>query len=378
MALATAGAALRVEPRLLLGPGPSPVSPRILEAMATPTVGHLDPQFLRIMDEVSQGLRGLFETQNRMTFPVSGTGSAGMEAALCNLLEPGDTAIVGINGVFGTRLAEMARRMGAKVVTVDAEWGDIVEPERLLHALRENPGARLIAVVHAETSTGVMQPLEELGAAVRETETLLVVDAVTSLGGVPVEVDRHGIDVCYSGTQKCLGVPPGLSPITFSPRAMERIGSRSRSNQSWYLDVSLIAGYLGAERAYHHTAPINLVYALREALSMVEEEGLEARYSRHRRVGGALQDALVSRGFQLYARAGFRLPQLTSAALPGGVEEAPLRQELLLTHGIEVGGGLGPARGKIWRVGLMGSGAVMESVDRLLEAVDAVMPGAAR
>lgn len=362
---------------LLLGPGPSPVSPRILGAMASHTLGHLDPRFLRIMDEVNEGLRGVFGTRNRMTFPVSGTGSAGMEAALCNLLEPGDTAIVGVNGVFGTRLAEMARRMGATVVTVEAPWGDILDPEAVIEALRAHPGARILALVHAETSTGVRQPLEEIAAAVRETATLLVVDAVTSLGGIPVEVDRLGIDACYSGTQKCLGVPPGLAPITFSDRAMERISTRSRSNQSWYLDVSLIAGYLGAERAYHHTAPINLVYALREGLAVVEEEGLEARWARHREVGERLQRSLEERGFDLFAREGYRLPQLTSARLPGGREEAPLRQELLRRFDIEVGGGLGPAKGRIWRIGLMGSGATHDSVDRVLDAVDGLLGRAA-
>lgn len=363
---------------LLLGPGPSPVHSRILEALARPTLGHLDPRFLRIMDEVNEGLRKAFQTQNRMTFPVSGTGSAGMEAALCNLLEPGDTAIVGVNGVFGTRLAEVARRMGATVVTVEAEWGDVLDPEAVAAALKAHPAARLLAVVHAETSTGARQPLEEIAALVRDGDTLLVVDAVTSLGGIPVEVDRLGIDVCYAGTQKCLGVPPGLAPITFSERAMERIGSRARPNQSWYLDVSLIAGYLGAERAYHHTAPINLLYGLHEGLAMLEEEGLEARWLRHAGVGERLQGALVERGFEPYAREGFRLPQLTSVSLPGGRDEAPLRRELLDRFDIEVGGGLGPARGRIWRIGLMGSGATHESVDRVLEAVDTLLPGGTR
>lgn len=355
---------------LLLGPGPSPVSLRVREAMARPTLGHLDPRFLQIMDRVNESLRGVFGTRNRMTFPVSGTGSAGMEAALCNLLEPGDTAIVGVNGVFGTRLAEMSRRMGATVVTVEAPWGDIVDPGAVADALREHPGARLLAVVHAETSTGVRQPLEEIAAAARDAGVLLVVDAVTSLGGIPVEVDRLGIDVCYAGTQKCLGVPPGLAPITFSERAMERISRRSRSNQSWYLDVSLIAGYLGAERAYHHTAPIHLVYALAEGLAMLEEEGLEVCWARHREVGERLQRELTDRGFGLFAREGHRLPQLTSVTLPGGRDEASLRASLLERFDIEVGGGLGPVRGRIWRIGLMGPGATHDSVDRVLEAVD--------
>ena len=363
-----------IEPRLLLGPGPSPVHERILEALARPTLGHLDPQFLRIMDEVSEGLRKVFGTRNRTTFPISGTGSAGMEAALANVVEPGDRVIIGVNGVFGGRLVEMAKRMGAEVVAVEAEWGSIVPPERLLEALRAHPDTRVLAVVHAETSTGVRQPLDEIGAAVSRTDTLLLVDAVTSLGGLPVEVDKIGIDVCYSGTQKCLGVPPGLAPITFSARAMDRIATRRAPCQSWYLDVNLIAAYLGEERRYHHTAPINMVYALHEGLTMVEEDGLEARWRRHAEVGAALQAAMVERGFQLFAQEGYRLPQLTSASLPGGREEGPLRKALLEQHGIEVGGGLGPAKGKIWRVGLMGSGATHQVVERLLKAIDALIP----
>ncbi|HZD04988.1 MAG TPA: alanine--glyoxylate aminotransferase family protein, partial [Longimicrobiales bacterium] len=337
---------------------------------ARPTVGHLDPQFLAIMDDVSRRLRGVFGTANTMTFPVSGTGSAGMEAALANLLEPGDTAIVGINGVFGIRLAEMARRMGAEVVAVEADWGRTLRPERLTEAHRAHPGARLLAAVLAETSTGAWQPLAQVGEYLAGTDTLFVVDAVTALGGIPVDVDANHIDVCYAGTQKCLGVPPGLAPVTFSERAMARIGSRPRPCQSWYLDVSLIAGYLGEERRYHHTAPINMVYALQEGLRMVEEEGLEARFRRHAEVGETLADALVERGFRLYAEEGHRLPQLTAAELPGGRAEAPLRKALLERHGIEVGGGLGPVAGKIWRIGLMGAGATHENVARVVEAWD--------
>lgn len=362
--------------RLLLGPGPSPVSPRILQAMATETLGHLDPQFLGLLDEVNEGLRRLFGTENPTTFPVSGTGSAGMEAALVNLLEPGDTAIVGVKGVFGTRLAEMARRQGATVVTVDGDWGRPLEPQRLIEAHRKHPDARLLALVHAETSTGVRQPLEEVGRALQDSETLFVVDAVTSLAGMPVEVDRVGVDVCYAGTQKCLGVPPGLAPITFSSRAMDRIRSRGRPVSSWYLDVNLIAGYLGSERRYHHTAPINLIYALYEALGEVREEGLEPRFRRHREVGRRLQHELEERGFEPFADPPeARLPQLTAVSLPGGGDEGVARRRLLDEHGIEVGGGLGPARGRIWRIGLMGHGARHQVVDRLLEAVDEVLPG---
>lgn len=364
------------DPRLLLGPGPSPVSERILQALARPTLGHLDPQFLAIMDEVNEGLRRAFGTNNPMTFPVSGTGSAGMEAALANLLEPGDTAIVGVNGVFGQRLAEMARRMGADVVTVEAEWGRTLDRDALADALTRRPEARLVAVVLAETSTGVRQPLDAVRDALDGHEALLVVDAVTAIGGMPVEVDRWQVDVCYAGTQKCLGVPPGLAPITFSPRAMERIGSRSAPCQSWYLDVALLAGYLGSERKYHHTAPINMVYALHEGLVELFEEGLDARFERHARVGARLQDELRARGFEMFAQEGFRLAQLTAATLPDGLDEGPLRKRLLEEHAIEIGGGLGPAKGRLWRVGLMGHGARDENVDRLLAAVDRVLAGA--
>ncbi len=361
-----------VRPRLLLGPGPSPVSDRILQAMARPTLGHLDPQFLAVMDDVNERLRRVFGTGNALTFPVSGTGSAAQEAALANVLEPGDTAVIGVNGVFGTRMAEMARRMGANVVAVEGEWGKILEPERMIEAHRAHPEARVLTLIHAETSTGVRQPLEDVGAALADSGTLFLVDAVTSLGGIPVEVDANHVDICYSGTQKCLGVPPGLAPITFSERAVARIQGRKRPSQSWYLDASLLAGYVsaGSERRYHHTAPINMMYALHEGLVIIEEEGLEQRYQRHREVGGALQAALVERGFGLFAQDGYRLPELTAAALPDGRAEGPLRKALLEEHDIEVGGGLGPAKGKIWRIGLMGAGATHDNVSRLLDAVD--------
>jgi alanine-glyoxylate transaminase / serine-glyoxylate transaminase / serine-pyruvate transaminase len=363
-------------PRLLLGPGPSPVSPRIRRALSAETLGHLDPQFLALLDDVNEGLRHLFGTKNATTFPVSGTGSAGMEAALVNLLEPGDAAIVGVAGVFGERLAEMCRRMGAEVVEVTGEWGRPLDPERLIRAHRDHPRARLLAVVHAETSTGVRQPLADVGAHLQESDTLFVVDAVTSLGGIPVDVDRVGIDACYSGTQKCLGVPPGLAPITFSDRAVERIRSRTTPVASWYLDVTLISGYLGSDRRYHHTAPINLVYALHEAVAEIREEGLEARHRRHADVGARAFAELAERGFAPFAGPEeARLPQLLALHLPDGREEGPLRRTLLEEHGIEVGGGLGTARGKIWRIGLMGHGARHETVDQLLDAVDRTLAG---
>lgn len=348
---------------------------RILAAMARPTVGHMDPAFLALLDDLSERLRRVFGTGNRTTFPLSGTGSAGMEAALVNLLEPGDTALVGVNGVFGARLADVARRAGAHVVSVEAEWGRVIEPERLVEAARAHPEARLLALVNAETSTGVWQPVAELGRTLAGTETLFVLDAVTALGGTMVSVDAWGVDVCYAGTQKCLGAPPGLAPITFSEKALRRIATRSRPCQSWYLDVSLIAAYLGHERRYHHTAPVNMVYALHESLVILEEEGLEARIRRHKEVGEALQRGLVERGFEPFAQEGHRLPQLTSVRLPGGQDEEPLRRALLERHGIEVGGGLGPATGKIWRIGLMGAGARAANVERLLDAVDGLLGG---
>jgi alanine-glyoxylate transaminase/serine-glyoxylate transaminase/serine-pyruvate transaminase len=338
-------------------------------------VGHLDPQFLAVMDDVNARLRQVFGTDNTLTFPVSGTGSAAQEAALANVLEPGDKAIIGINGVFGGRLAEMARRMGCEVVAVEETWGRIIDPQRMIDAHSANPDARVLTLIHAETSTGVRQPLAEVGAYLAGTDTLFVVDTVTSLGGIPVELDANHVDVAYSGTQKCLGVPPGLAPLTFSERAVARIRSRTRPCQSWYLDAALLADYVGegSERKYHHTAPINMMYALHEGLVMVGEEGLEARFQRHEAVGTRLQEALRERGFELFAQEGHRLPQLTAAALPGGRDEAPLRKALLERFDIEVGGGLGPAKGRIWRIGLMGAGATDESVDRLLDAVDELL-----
>ncbi len=357
-------------PRLLLGPGPSPVSSRVMTALAQNTLGHLDPQFLELLDDVSSRLRLVFGTQNETTFAISGTGSAGMQAALANVLEPGDTAIIGIHGFFGVRMAEMARRLGANVIEVEETWGAALDPEQLIDAHRSHPDARVVSVVHGETSTGAHQPLTELGAYLRETETLLVVDAVTSLGGVPVDLDAIGVDVCYSATQKCLGAPPGLAPITFSAGAVERVQNRKTPVVSWYLDLTLLMSYLGPERRYHHTVPSNLFYALHEALAELQEEGLEERLERHRRIGTLLQQELAQRGFGSFTDPSCRLPQLTAARLPNGSDEAPLRAMLLERHGIEVGGGLGPAKGSVWRIGLMGNGAREERVEQLLEAVD--------
>lgn len=361
-------------PRLLLGPGPSPVHTRVREAQARPVVGHLDPWFLGVADELASMLRQVFRTGNRLTFAVSGTGSAGMEAAVVNVVEPGDTVIVGINGVFGGRLADAARRAGAEVVALEEPWGRVIPAERVAAALDAHPDAVAVALVHAETSTGARQPLEDIGRLVAGRPALLVVDAVTSLGGIPVETDAWGLDVVYAATQKCLSVPPGLAPVTFSPKAEAVLDRRATPVRSWYLDVTAIRRYWGGERAYHHTAPISALLGLHEGLRLVLEEGLDARAARHEKVGRRLQDAVVERGGRLLAQSGHRLPQLIAFAWPDGTDEAALRRRLLDEHGIEVGGGLGAFAGTAWRVGLMGEGARDEHVDRLLEATDRLRP----
>jgi alanine-glyoxylate transaminase/serine-glyoxylate transaminase/serine-pyruvate transaminase len=362
----------QIPPRLLFGPGPSDVAPSVLEAMSRPLLGHLDPAFVRMLDEVAEMLRTVFRTGNEVTFAVSGTGSAGMEMSLVNLIEPGDRAVIGVAGVFGERLAEIARRCGADVTEVRAEWGSPVREEAVADALASGP-TKLVALVHAETSTGMRQPIERIAGAAREAGALVVLDAVTSLAGIPVLVDEWGIDVCYSGTQKCISVPPGLSPITFSPRAMEAIGARRSPPASWYLDVSLVTRYWGADRVYHHTAPISMIYGLHEGLRLVLEEGLEGRWTRHDRLGAKLQASLVEMGFSLLAEDGYRLPQLTAAGLPAGVDERDARGRLLQDHGIEVGGGLGAFAGKAWRVGLMGESCREDKLDRLLGAIGSVL-----
>jgi alanine-glyoxylate transaminase/serine-glyoxylate transaminase/serine-pyruvate transaminase len=354
--------------RLLMGPGPSNPYPEVTAAFAQPLLGHLDPEFLRILDETCDRLRTVFGTTNALTLPISGTGSAGMEASFVNLVEPGDTVIVGVNGVFGERMCEVARRTGADVVRVEAEWGTALDPQALLDARSAHPEARVLAVVHAETSTGVENDIAPL-RAVADTDTLLLVDTVTSLAGIPLHVDAWGIDACYSGTQKCLGVPPGLSPVTFSPRAVERISTRTRPVQSWYLDLGLIGDYVGTARKYHHTAPTGMIVALHAGLGVVLDEGLDAVWARHLDVGLTLQGSLEDLGFSLIAPEGARLPQLTSARVPDGVDEAALRRRLLAEYDIEVGGGLGAFAGVAWRIGLMGHTARRGSVAALLGAL---------
>lgn len=355
--------------RILMGPGPSNVHPRVLRAMSTPLVGHLDPDFLSIMDDVQDLLRRLFRTGNRMTIPMSGTGSSGMETCFCNLLEPGDTAMVCVNGLFGERMSDIVGRLGAKLVRVEAEWGKPIEPEAVEKALKKGR-VKLVAIVHAETSTGVMQPIEEISRIAKEHGALLVVDTVTSLGGCEVEVDKWGIDACYSGTQKCLSCPPGLSPVTFSDAAMEALRARGSKVSSWYLDLSMIEKYWGEERAYHHTAPISMIYAFREALRIIIEEGLEARFERHRLNHLALAAGLKMLEVDLLVEEPYRLPMLNAAVIPDGVSDVNVRKHLLGKFGIELGGGLGPLKSRIWRIGLMGHSSTRQNVILFLTALE--------
>jgi alanine-glyoxylate transaminase / serine-glyoxylate transaminase / serine-pyruvate transaminase len=357
-----------VPERLLLGSGPSPVPRRVLDALAQPTIGHLDPAFGELMEGTKAKLREVFGTANEVTLPLSGTGSVGMEAMVVNFVRPGDRVVCGVHGLFGQRMADELRRNGADVVRVEAEWGRAIDPSQLIEALDERTTAMF--VVHAETSTGVRQPLDGLAAACREADALLMIDCVTSLGGVEVGIDAHGVDVAFSGTQKCLNVPPGLSPFTASERALERL--EPDTCRSWYLDLTLLLGYwsgAGGGRSYHHTAPINLVYALDEALDIVLEEGLEARFARHREAHEALLDRLRPLGFDRLAPADEALPSLLCVTVPDGIDEAAVRRALLLEHGVEVSGGLGPLAGQVWRIGVMGEGARPEAQQRLLDAL---------
>ena len=359
--------------RLLLGPGPSNPYPEAVEALGRPVLGHLDPDYLALIAEISDRLRAVFGTANELTLPVSGTGSAGMEACLASLLQTGETAVIGVNGYFGERLCEVASRGGAQVVRVEAPWGAALDAGDLLAAQRANPGARLLAVVAAETSTGVRNDVAPL-AALADTETLLLVDAVTALGGTELQVDDWKIDACYSASQKCLGAPPGLAPVTLSPRAVDVLRARTEPVRSFYLDLGLLHEYyVGASHRYHHTASSTMAYSLHAGLGRLLDEGREAVWARHASVGGKLQDALAKRGFGLIADAANRLPQLTSTTLPEGLEEAPLRRALLDRYGIEVGGGLGEFAGRAWRIGLMGHAAKERSVLALLGAVDELL-----
>lgn len=357
--------------RLLLGPGPSLVHSRVLRAMASPLIGHLDPAFLDLMGEVQSLLRWVFQTANPFTIAVSGTGSAAMEAVFVNLLEPGDQVVIGVNGIFGSRMADVAERCGARPIRIEAPWGESIHPDAVQQALEQAGPVKAVAVVHAETSTGVHQPLEAIAALCREYDCLFIVDAVTSLGGVPLDVDAWGIDACYSATQKCLSCPPGLSPLTLNERALSVMRARKSPCQSWYLDLSLVADYWEAsKRTYHHTAPISMLYALREALRLIQEEGLGERFARHVQNSRALIAGLETLGLTPHAAQGYRLPTLTCVDLPPHVDDRLVRATLLSRAHIEIGGGLGPLAGKVWRIGLMGESSKAEHVMALLTALE--------
>lgn len=364
---------LNISPRILLGPGPSMVPPRVLQAMAMPVVGHLDPQFLAVMDDVQQLLRHVFQTTNTLTFPISGTGSAGMEAALCNFIEPGDSVLVAVKGYFGERLCEMAGRYGSKVDRLDRAWGQIFDPQEIEKALRRK-NYKLLALVHAETSSGARQPgIAEIAAAAHRHGALLVLDTVASLGGIPVEIDAWDVDIAYSGSQKCLSAPPGLAPLTVSPRAREVLRNRRTPVANWYLDISLLGKYWGKERIYHHTAPVSMNYALREALRIVVEEGLEARFARHRANAELLWSGLEALKLLPLVPKEYRLPTLTTPQLPSSVDEAAIRQRLLDEYNIEIAGGFGPLKGKVWRIGLMGFSSRRENITLLLAVLRKIL-----
>ncbi|WOD43887.1 pyridoxal-phosphate-dependent aminotransferase family protein [Hwangdonia lutea] len=364
---------LNTSNRILMGPGPSDVHPRVLKAMSTPLVGHLDPEFLEVMDDIKQMTQQTLKTQNPLTFVVSAPGSAGMETCLVNLLEPGDEAVICIHGVFGTRLADIAERCGAKVIKVESEWGKPINPDDVKKALASCK-PKLLAIVHAETSTGVLQPLEEISKLTKESGALLVVDAVTSYCGTDLRVDEWGIDALYSGSQKCLSAPPGLSPVTFSQAAIDVLDQRKTKVQSWFLDLTMVKNYWeGAKRAYHHTAPVSAMFAMRESLRLVLEEGLENRFKRHQQNHELLRDGLENLGFEFLVENAYRLPMLNAVKIPKGLDELAIRKQLLNEYNIEVGGGLGPFAGKIWRVGLMGESATINHVNMLLGALKAII-----
>ncbi|MEO1291145.1 MAG: alanine--glyoxylate aminotransferase family protein [Chloroflexota bacterium] len=363
---------INLSPRILMGPGPSMADPRVLKAMATPLVGHLDPEFLQLMDTTQQLLRYVFETDNQMTIPVSGTGSASMEAAICNMVEVGDKMLVCCNGYFGHRMQDMAQRYGAEVHMIFRPWGEVFTPEEVETALKET-GASVVGIVHAETSTGARQPLDDIVKIVHEHGALIIVDTVTSLGGLSVGVDNVGIDVCYSGGQKCLSVPPGASPLTLNQRAVEKLQNRKTKVANWYLDLTTIQKYWGNERTYHHTAPISSIYALYEGLRLIAEEGLENRWQRHRENAEYLWAELGKLGFDCHVDAEYRLPSLTTVKIPDGMDEASVRKQLLHDYNIEIGGGLGELKGKVWRIGLMGYTSRKENVHALTSALREIM-----
>jgi len=363
----------KIQPRMLMGPGPSDVHPRVLEAMARPTIGHLDGQFLEVLNDIRDMLREVFQTRNELTLAVSGTGSAGMETCVVNLVEPGDKVLVCVAGVFGMRMTDVAQRAGAEVVNVEVPWGQVIAADQVAAALADSGPVKFVGIVHAETSTGAAQPIEPIARVVRESGALLLVDTVTSLGGMEVDVDGWGVDACYSGTQKCLSCPPGLAPVTFSAAAEKVIAARAEKVQSWYLDMNLVRQYWGSERLYHHTAPINMSYALHETLRIVLEEGLPARWQRHALHHRALKAGLETMGIEFLADADHQLPMLNAVAAPAGVAEADVRRRLLAEHAIEFGGGLGAFKGKAWRIGLMGESATRRHVTAALGALEGIL-----
>ena len=366
---------LNVPHRLLLGPGPSAVHPRVLRTMSTALIGYLDPEWLSLMDEEQALLRAVFQTKNSLTFPMSGTGSAGMETAFCNFVEPGDTVVIGCNGYFSERMCEMARLYGANVKRIEKEWGDVFTHEEIEAALVENRPVKLFALIHAETSTGALQPLDGIGDLVHRHGALFVIDCVTSLGGVPVNIDGWGIDVAYSASQKCLGCPPGLSPLTVSDRAGDILQCRKNRVPNWYLDLTMIEKYWNEERVYHHTPSTTLHYGFREGLRLVLEEGLEDRWIRHQAIAEYLWEKMENLGLSLFVPRDHRLPSLTTVCVPDGVDDVAVRTCLRETYNIDIAGGFGPLKGKIWRVGLMGFSSRRENVTLLSEALREILHG---
>ncbi len=360
--------------RILMGPGPSDIAPSVLAALGAPTVGHLDPYFLKVMDEVQSMLRSVFQTTNELTMSVSGTGSAGMETCVVNLIEPGDRMLVCVNGVFGGRMADVAARCGAEVTKIERPYGEVFTPEEIEAAVKQCQ-PKVVGIVHAETSTGALQPIEEISKIVHNAGALLLMDCVTSLGGLSVEIDKWQVDAAYSGTQKCLSCPPGLSPVTFSKAANDVISARKTKIASWYFDTLLVRNYWGQSRAYHHTAPINMNYALHEALRQTLAEGLPARFARHKRNHLALRAGIEAMGLSFVVAEQYRLPMLNSIRIPDGADDKAVRGRLLNDFGIEIGGGLGAMAGKVWRVGLMGETSTPRNVLVFLAALEGCLAG---
>jgi alanine-glyoxylate transaminase / serine-glyoxylate transaminase / serine-pyruvate transaminase len=365
-------ASLSIKPRILLGPGPSCVHPRVLQALSNPMIGHLDPQFVALMNEEQAMLRRLFQTQNTLTIPVSGTGSAAMEAALCNFIEPGVPVLVCVIGYFGERIVEIASRYGAQVTRLDCPWGEVVHPEDIARALQKTP-AKLVAIVHTETSTGVRQPMEGIAEIVHRQGGLLVMDCVASLGGLPIKVDEWGVDIAFSCSQKCISVPPGLAPITVSPQAEAVLNARQTKVPNWYLDLSMVSKFWGKERTYHHTAPVSMNFALYEGLKMIEEEGLQARWERHQSNAELLWAGLEELGLPPSVPLEIRPACITTFDLPTGADDVATRARLFNEYNIEIAGGIGANKGKIWRIGLMGHSSQRENVKTVLAALKDIL-----